>query len=359
MLDVVDKKGSVPIYVQLKRTLRAAILDGTLADRAPSERGLARRYDVAQMTARRAIMELVDEGFLYRQVGRGTFVRRPGSAVPKTFTLAFVLHPGVSEGLRNPYFSGVLQGVEEAARGEGYSLVYTSSLEELIDGPDDPQRGGRKADGVLAVALADEGAVRRAARVVPTVVLDNEFDGMECVVVDNVSGARMAVSHLAGLGHRRIGHLAGPRASAVGRGRLAGYRSALAEHGLPYDPGRVHDGWFTYESGAAGVDWLMDRPDRPTAIFCANDAVALGAMKRLRRRGLSVPGDVSLVGFDDIEPARMVDPGLTTVRVPRKALGVLAVDVLLSLIRGDGEGRAAGRHLVDVQLVERASCRRI
>ena len=360
-MDVVHRDALVPLYVQVKRKLQAAILDGTFTDAIPSERQLARQYDIAQMTARRAVMELVGEGVLYRRVGRGTFVCKPGTAARRTYAIGFALHPAVAGGPSNPYFAGVLRGAEAAARKQGYAVMFTSAIAELIEAADDGRRNhpGRKVDGVLAVALDDERAVRRAGRIVPVVVLDNEFDRIDCVVADNVAGGRIATQHLVELGHTKVAHLAGPRSSAVGRDRLAGYRQAMAEAHLACDRRQVVRGAFDLESGYAAAGRLMSRRDRPTAIFCANDAIALGAMKRLRELHLSVPGDVSLVGFDDIDPAAMVDPALTTVRVPRERIGGLAAEVLLSLIEAPGEPARAGKHVVDVSLVERASCRRL
>ena len=352
-MDLVDREGVLPLYVQVQRRIRRAILDGTLTDRVPSERALARQYGIAQMTVRRALAGLVDEGILTRQVGRGTFVCRPGTAPRKTYQLGFALHPAVAGGIRNPYFSHVLHGAEQTARAHGFSIVFTSAVEELLHTVH--SRSRRKVDGILAVAIDDEEAVHRCARVVPTVVLDNEFDGVACVVADNEAGAYTATAHLVALGHRRIAHLAGSSDSAVGRARLAGYRKALLDAGLPCHDSLVVPGTFDSDAGHAGVGALQALPEPPTAIFCVNDAVALGAMKRLKNMGRRVPDDVSILGFDDIETAAFADPPLTTVRVDQERLGALAAEMLLAAVHH--RQAPAERSLVPVELVVRQSCR--
>jgi len=360
-MDTIDRGAVVPLYAQVKRKLRQAILDGKLTDRIPSERQLAKRYDIAQMTARKAIMDLVSEGVLYRQVGKGTFVCRPGTAAQRMYAIGFALYPGVADGAANPYFSMVLRGVEEVARQRGYSVVFTGDIASLtgpggIDRRDGP---GRKVDGVLAVAMDDEQAVRSAARVVPTVLLDNEMDGLSCVLADNISGGLLATRHLIERGHTRIAFLGGHGNSAVGRQRQTGYMQAMAGAGLEVETTLVRECGFRFASGHAQIDRLVLRPDPPTAVFCVNDAVALGAMSRLRELHLDVPGDVSLVGLDDIEPASMVSPALTTVRVPRQRIGRTAAEALLDMIQRGGKGLEPRTVRAGVQLIERESVRNL
>lgn len=354
-MDIVDKDAPLPIYVQVRQRVREAILSGKFRDRLPSERTLAQQYGIAHMTVRRALSDLVDEGILDRRVGSGTFVRKPGSAPRRAYQIGFALDPVVSGGSGNPYFARVLRGVEQAAREHGYSVVFSASAENLLDSMN--AAGGspsqRRVDGVVAVAPGDEEAARRCARLVPTVVLDNRFAGLPCVIADNVDGARQATAHLVSLGHRRIAHLAGEQGSAVGRERLEGYRLALEERALPWSDARVAFAGFNVDGGYGSVASLMEGDGPPTAIFCANDAMALGAMKRLREMGLRVPDDVSLVGFDDIETAALVDPPLSTVHVPQEEIGALAVEMLLEAVfRGEAP---SGTRLVDVELVVRES----
>jgi LacI family transcriptional regulator len=142
-------------------------------------------------------------------------------------------------------------------------------------------------------------------------------------------GARSAVDHLIGLGHRRIGLVAAPDSHRAAAERTVGYRQALEAAGLMFDPDLVAPGAFDGGSGEAAGAALLERPDRPTAIFAASDEMALGVMRSAARLGLAIPRDLSLVGFDDTPASRSVHPALTTVRQPLEQMGAAAVDALV------------------------------
>lgn len=158
------------------------------------------------------------------------------------------------------------------------------------------------------------------------------------VVVDEPSAVAEMMLHLASLGHRRIAHIKGHAAHGASAWRLAGYRDGLAQAGLAVDEALVVDGEFSYDSGFAATNRLLDLPDPPTAIFAANDDMAAGAIGAICERGLSVPGDVSVCGFDDTPIARHIYPALTTVRQPTREMGRLAGVELLKAIRDRDEG---------------------
>ena len=148
------------------------------------------------------------------------------------------------------------------------------------------------------------------------------------------------MTHLAALGHTRIAHIKGHAAHGASTWRLAGYREGLRRAGLRYDAALVVDGEFSYESGYAGANSLLDLPEteRPTAIFAANDDMAAGVICAVCERGLSVPGDISVCGFDDTPIARQIYPPMTTVRQPTREMGQLAATELLKEIREMGSG---------------------
>jgi LacI family transcriptional regulator, galactose operon repressor len=158
------------------------------------------------------------------------------------------------------------------------------------------------------------------------------------VTVDEQSAVCEMMAHLTALGHRRIGHVRGHPAHGASEWRLSGYREGLKRAGLRYDPALVVDGAFSYESGLVGANRLLDLPDRPTAIFAANDDMAAGAICAACERGLSVPNDVSVCGFDDTPIARHIYPSLTTVRQPTRDMGRLAAIELLKAIKAPGAG---------------------
>ncbi len=160
------------------------------------------------------------------------------------------------------------------------------------------------------------------------------------VVVDEVGAVCALMTHLAALGHTRIAHIKGHAAHGASTWRLAGYREGLRRAGLRYDAALVVDGEFSYESGYAGANSLLDLPEteRPTAIFAANDDMAAGVICAVCERGLSVPGDISVCGFDDTPIARQIYPPMTTVRQPTREMGQLAATELLKEIREMGSG---------------------
>ncbi len=236
--------------------------------------------------------------------------------------------------ITDPYFAEVVRGVEDAATRSGY-LVITCSSDR------DPERELSyirllRSMRAAAIVFAGSGIVdaeldRQVQRqlaamrgyAAAVVNLSPHAGGEPTVGIDNAAGVAAMVSALTGLGHRRIAFLAGPSNLYVNHHRLAGYRSGLADAGLPYDPALVVESGFDANSGAAAVDRLMDRPSDVTAIACSNDLLAIGAQERLAELGIGIPDDISVAGFDDIPVASRVAPALSTVRVPLHELGYL------------------------------------
>jgi LacI family transcriptional regulator len=163
----------------------------------------------------------------------------------------------------------------------------------------------------------------------PRVALD---EGIPAVSAANASGARAATEHLLSLGHRRIGAITGPQQFLASTERLNGFHGAMSAAGVLPDPGLIVESSFGIEGGAIAASHLLDHPDPPTAIFAFNDNTAIGAIRVLRERGLRVPDDVSVVGFDDSEQSAIVHPALTTVRQPLAEMGRMAVSLLLRLL---------------------------
>ena len=252
----------------------------------------------------------------------------------------------VTPSIVNPFFPELVAGVHPEVARRGYSLL-------LIDS-DDPVReaarvaGSRLVDGVLLVASVHPG--RRLtdgpSTAVPVVAFDREPATPTTAVVqcENVAGATAVVEHLIGLGHTRIAHLRGPAGLDVAEQRADGYRKALAAAGLPVDERLVRAGEFTEDSGYEVTLRLLAEPAPPTAVFAANDMMAVGAIAALRDRGLRVPEDVSVAGFDGIHLGRYLQPPLTTYAQPVAALARRAVDLLLDAVEAATPGaRPPGR----------------
>jgi LacI family transcriptional regulator len=212
---------------------------------------------------------------------------------------------------------------------------------------------------ILASTLHDAGglaAIVSRSRT-PVVVVDRELElpGVDMVLADNVRGAYAATSHLVGLGHRRIGCIAGAWAELLPTaGRMEGYRSALTEAGIEPDPRWIVEGDFEYLGGREAVARLLDADPSVTAVFAMNDQMAIGALDELAARAVHVPEEFSVCGFDDAFPAALVSPRLTTVRQPLAELGRAAVELLLARIQGAAPDEPV-RRLFPTELVVRES----
>jgi LacI family transcriptional regulator len=234
--------------------------------------------------------------------------------------------------ITDPYFAEVVRGVEDAASPGGY-LVITCSSER------NPERENayvrllrsmRAAAVIFAGSGLDDPALNKelpkhikAMRAYGAAIvhLSPHALGEPEISVDNAGGIAAMVAALVGLGHRRIAFLAGPTSLYVARDRLVGYRRGLADAGIAFEERLVVTTTFNHEGGALGVATLLAARAPFTAICCANDLLALGALEHLDKLGIEVPGEVSVVGFDDIRMAAMITPGLSTVRLPLREMG--------------------------------------
>lgn len=242
------------------------------------------------------------------------------------------------------YLMDVQTGVLEACQEQGYHLMLAPvDLDdpEAIDRAVDALAQARVDGVVLTPPLTDHAALlaRLAALGKPFASISPcDREGRIGVFLDERAAARDLTAHLIGLGHRRIAHILGRLSHGAVEWRLAGYRDALQAAGLPYRPELVVQGNFDYESGVEGAQALLAREPRPTAIFAANDDMAAGAIHAIADGGGSVPGEVSVCGFDDIPIARHIHPPLTTVRQPIEAMGRIAARELFKRLRDPGQG---------------------
>lgn len=243
--------------------------------------------------------------------------------------------------LDSPWAVEIIRGVEDVARSTGMGTVVsaihgrTASARQWLQ-----NLRARATDGVILVTSDLTPPLHAELRRlnIPMVVVDPA--GVPAIDVPTIgatnwAGGLSATKHLLSLGHRRIGFIAGPNRVLCSRARLDGYGAGLAVAGLEVDPELIRQGDFYHESGFAGADALLrlDRP--PTAIFASSDQMAFGVYEAVRRRGLRVPDDVSVVGFDDLPESRWSSPPLTTVRQPLAEMGLLAARTVLRLAQGE------------------------
>jgi LacI family transcriptional regulator len=240
-------------------------------------------------------------------------------------------------GRRHPFLLALLVGVKRALGASGRHM--------LLLNVDDHRSGDRayldvalqhQLDGVVMMGVDERHPAMRIlyGSGFPCVALDLPIEGPRATYVtsDNYAGAAEAVRYLHGLGHREIATITGPVASLPAMQRLAGYQEAIRELGMTTRPEYVETGDFFQDSGYACAERLAALPERPTAVFVAGDEMAIGAMHAFSDAGVSIPGDMAVVGFDDIEAASLVRPALTTIAQDPIALGAAAVEALLTLV---------------------------
>ena len=247
--------------------------------------------------------------------------------------------------IADPFSAEVVEGIEGMAYDHGYSVILAASHDE-------PEREiaavemlrSKRVDAVI-ITSSRVGALhqeRLGAAGVPVILLNSHSQGGAphtfSVRVDDQHGARLATEHLLTLGHRRIAHVAGPAGHSPSTDRLAGYRVALTEASVPFDPTQVIPGTGRPAAGELALPPLLTMAERPTAVFCYNDMTAIGLLRAAHSAGLTVPDDLAVAGFDDIPFATYVSPSLTTVAQPKFELGQRAMSMALMLMTGLAEG---------------------
>ena len=259
-----------------------------------------------------------------------------GLALQKTQTIGVIV-PDIG----SPFYAELIRGVEEEASRAGYYLMLLTtagkpSREEMYF----RLLGEQRVDGIIVLTpRGDEALLRRIqAKGFPLVVVDRDIqsaDDVVEVVVDNFHGALEAMEYLLDLGYRRIGFINGVPGLQASQDRLRGYQVALQEHGIAPDPELIVAGDFQDSGGYRAMQKLLSLEPRVEAVFAASDMMAFGAVRAIRERGLEVPQDIAVVGFDDIPVATYFDPPLTTVRQPMAKMGAIACRLLLQEIRGE------------------------
>jgi LacI family repressor for deo operon, udp, cdd, tsx, nupC, and nupG len=297
---------------------------------ATVSRVLSRPEVVAEETRRKVLQTIERLGFTPNSAAANLRKLRTGKLL--------VTVPDIS----NPFFSQILQGIEDAAQRKSYAVLlgdtqHNAKREERYAS----MLKRKEADGLIFLGhrLPKEAAafVKAAAPRCAPIVNGCEFSpglGVPSVHIDNAKAAAEAMEHLYQLGHRRIGVITGPLASPLSRDRLRGVKSRARARGADGQLLAVQ-GDFSIASGAAMAEQLLLKAEPPTAIFCFNDGMAIGVIQAAKRLGRRVPADLSVVGFDDIQFARYTDPPLTTVAQPMREIGEGTVRLLLEILEGN------------------------
>ena len=302
---------------------------------------------VNEETAERVLRAAEELGYRPNPIARGLKTNR-------SYTIG-VLIPDIT----NPLFPPILRGIEDRLGEAGYTSLIVNT-----DNDADRERShieamrARQVDGFIsATARLDRELLAEAAAAGTPLVLVNrslEDGSVPAVTVDDAFGIRLAVDHITGLGHRRVGHVSGPQNLSTGHRRYLGFVEAMTDAGLEVQREHVRfSKWFTEDEGARVCAELLDAAGDLTAIVAANDLLALGCYDTLEERGLRCPEDISIVGFNDMPFVDRLRPPLTTVRVPQREIGTVAADLMLQRLSDETDG--ANAILLEPTLVVRGS----
>ena len=333
-------------YREIERALLQEIEAGhwQAGDRLPGEHDLARRFDVAYMTVRQAVTNLVDGGILLRVRGKGTFIVDQ-TAASKNMSVPMTLLFPEDWQLSDPYyFPELLAGFRQTMEANGHrasvlDYSFVNTLDSLEPG------------ATIACLLIETEHIQLVERLRDAgyrVLALNKYTGrraIPCVHIDDAFGVEEAIDHLVSLGHERIAFICGKPGNIDAADRHRGFRIAVKKHGLT-EAIEVGDG-FTEAKGYAATGELLSLRNPPSAVLCASDLAALGAIKAARDNGRFVPHDLSVIGFGDFSVAAYITPGLTTIRQPRFELGQAAAESLIRLTQhGSDEGAIVRPNLV-------------
>ncbi len=276
-----------------------------------------------------------------------------GLRLQKSNTLG-VVAPDIS----NPFFAHIIKRIQSAAHEVGYSLVVCNTDESIdLEVEQVALLHRKRVDGLIAMPVGQryDHYLEWVEKGRPLVLVDrcSSEVGAPCVTVDNYRGAYEATAHLVAAGHTRIALIQGLAGTSTNTARLAGYRDALAAHGLPVDETLIVGGDFRQQNGYVETKLLLQRDPRPTALFATSDLIALGALDALAEEAVEIPDGISLLSFDDFDFAPHLRSPLTVVRQPKELMGEVAVKLLMEQLRG--EGHAARQIVLKPTLVARSS----
>lgn len=368
MNNKIDYNNPKPLYEQIEEDIKKRITSGDLkeGDQIGSQNELAKEYDVSVITIKKALLNLVNQGYLYTRVGKGTYVSRKQQETPKKFkdnkTIGLVLRD-----LKHPYFSMIVHSIEEKSYELNYTLLLSSSSNKIER--EESQINHFINLGVDGLIIASLNLEYRATHYIqklhdknfPYIMISYMHDPQYWFIgSDNEKGGYIATEHLIKQGYKKIGYVHIGKGNLLSEVRKNGYSRALMEHNIPFNSRRIYSmGKETYDTGEdrmqLGYEFGKDfekLEDKPDALFFYCDSAAIGFVKYLNEAGIKVPDDVAIVGYDDIELAGLASVPLTTVRQPVQKIGNTAVEVLHKRINGED---VVNRITYEPELIERVS----
>lgn len=284
--------------------------------------------------------------------------------IPQVST--FPIHPTIGlviADIKNPFFTNLASTIEDVASRYGYNIILCNTHEHLEKENEFLEvLWRRKVHGLILAAVDDKQSNPRnfLKHHIPLVLVDRYLRGTEtnAVLVDNVDGAYRAIEYLVGLGHQRIGIITGREHVTTNQDRLQGYLNALEAHGLPADQSLIHSSHYTVEGGQQATAELLELPSPPTAIFSCGGTPTVGVLMEFKRRGIRIPDDMSLLGFDDDRWATLIEPPMTVIAQPVEEIGREAAQLIIQMIQGWNK-REIRKIVLKTELIIRESCRAI
>jgi DNA-binding LacI/PurR family transcriptional regulator len=363
------KKNSVPFYRQIKEDILKKIEEGEykVGDKIPSIFELSKIYNVSSIVVRQALGELIKKGYLEGVPGKGTFVKeKKEEEIKRDEKLIGLIF---TEMVGNPFFAEIFTGIENILSIYGYHMIISISYNMI-----DREKKFLKEymeKGVKGIIITPTEVNRTTfdneiffefqRQNIPVVFVDRKIEGIDFDYIssDNFEGGYNATKYLISLGHRRIGIILGINANTV-RDRLEGYKKALKEHNIDFDPILVKRSFAELqyeESGYTNTMDLLHLKEPPTAIFACNEAIAIGIYKACFELGLNIPDNLSVIGYDNLSFTASLNPPLTTINQKKREMGEEAAKMLLSRINGDK--REPQKIIFKTELIERNSCKKL
>mgnify|MGYP000922521064 FL=1 len=359
---VIDRGSKIPLYKQIYNDINDRINKGeyALGSMLPSEKQLCEMYGVQRATVRKALALMVEEGKITKLQGLGSSVTYPNETNGQNDkkNLLFLIQRGMDNEDRiiEPFNAKLMATFDHECTKRGFSLLYKSfSLDDTADGL---IKTCNPCGVFYTNSLPTEIYTGLLHRGIPVILVNFSHPFYPSVCLDNLGAGKMVVDYLCELGHREIAFVGGRTETQVRLGRLNGYKEALEKHGIPLNPDWIIDCGWSIDEGRRAFRELCKKGKLPTAVFAANDSIGIGIIMEATSMGISVPDDISVVGFDNINQSSYIKPSLTTVAVDYDLMARAACMLMIDMIDQNNLDLKVNVY-VPVSLIERESTRHI
>lgn len=357
---MINKEVKIPLYMQICNELKEKILNCEYknGEFLPSERELSDYYGVERATTRRALELLVKGRLLIKIPGAGTKVNYDLNieTVNTSYnSIAFILPGNTSDKITQPFIADLFYNMEDECKKLNHSIFYTS-LHSDDDLPDIVLKKDIK--GIIWVSHVEDEFIFKSKELgIPSVLVSNYIQGFTSILIDNTEGSYEAVQFLISAGHKKIAFINGMSGYLNSVERFEGLKRAIYNSEIELDEKYIRESDWTFEGGYSAMKSFLNCPVKPTAVFAANDMMALGAMKAIYEAGLEVPKDISIIGFDNIDQCKYSSPLLTTVGADVNLIAKQTIKSLFELI--DNFDTPAVKIVIPANLIIRDSTKKI